>query len=91
MSLSSFEDLEDVARKISTNEPREPPKAIVEHKEPATRPEPKAEETRLVEQAAKRDEPQPRAEPKKEEKSAVEPAKEEAKRGLGRLFGKKKK
>ena len=91
LSLSSFEDLEEVAKKLSTIAVQEPPKAKAESKEPAPRPEPKVEEAKpetLV--PDKKEEPKAPAEPKKEEKT-VEPSKDDSKHGLGRLFGKKKK
>ncbi len=92
LTLSSFEDLEEVAKDISTREVQEPQEVKVESKEQAPRPEPKIEDIKSkVPSPEKKEGPQQQTEPKREEKTTADPNKDDGKHGLGRLFGKKKK
>ena len=90
--LSSFEDLEEVARNLSTNDIHKQSEAKVDLKGPSPIIASKIEEIRTeLPVKEKKEEPQPVVEPKKEEKVISDPNKDESKHGLGRLFGKKKK
>ncbi len=92
LSLSSFEDLEEVARNLSTSNTQKPLEAKVESKEPSPPSVPKVEEKRPeLPKQERSEEPPPLAEPKKEGKATIDTNKDEGKHGLGRLFGKKKK
>ena len=92
LTLSSFEDLEEVAKNISTREVQEPLKVNIESKEQAPKAEPKTEGVKSkVPSPEKKEEPKLQTEPKKEEKATVDLNKDDSKHGLGRLFGKKKK
>jgi uncharacterized protein (DUF2225 family) len=90
--LSSFEDLEEVARNLSTNEIIRPSETKVDSKEPSLVSVPKIEEMKTEStEKVKMEGHQPMVEPKKEEKVISDPNKDESKHGLGRLFGKKRK
>jgi len=90
LTLSSFEDLEEVARDLSTSETQRPPEVKADSKEPI-RTMPKTKETKSEGAVPERkEEPKPSEEPKKVEAPAVDHSKDESKRGIGRLFGKKK-
>jgi hypothetical protein len=90
--LSSFEDLEELARNISTNDIHNQPEAKVDPKKPSPATVPKVEEMKKeLPEKDRKGEPQPVVEPKKEEKATSDSNKDESKHGLGRLFGKKKK
>jgi hypothetical protein len=90
--LSSFEDLEEVARSFSTNDAQKQSEAKVELKGPSPATVPKVEEIRTeLPEEKKKEESQQVLEPKKEEKAISDPHKDESKHGLGRLFGKKRK
>jgi hypothetical protein len=90
--LSSFEDLEEVARNFSTNDIQKQSESKVDTIGQSPAIVPKVEETKTeLPEKEKKVEPQPAAEPKKEEKATSDPNKDESKHGLGRLFGKKKK
>ncbi len=92
LTLSSFEDLEEVAKDISTSEVQEPKEVKPESKLQVPRSEPKIEDIKSkVPPPEKKEEPQLHTEPKREEKATADPIKEDGKHGLGRLFGKKKK
>ena len=90
--LSSFEDLEEVARSFSTNDAQKQSEAKVDLKVSSPAIVPKVEKIRTgLPEEKKKEETQPVVEPKKEEKATSDPNKDESKHGLGRLFGKKKK
>jgi hypothetical protein len=90
LTLSSFEDLEEVARDLSTNKAQGSPDVMASIEEPA-KTMPKAEEKRLEAPVPKKkEEPKPPEEPKKEEKATIDHSRDESKHGIGRLFGKKK-
>jgi hypothetical protein len=90
--LSSFEDLEEVARSFSTNDAQKQSEAKVDLKGPSPATVTKVEEIRTeLPEEKKKEEPQLVLEPKKEEKAISDPHKDESKHGLGRLFGKKRK
>ncbi len=92
LTMSSFEDLEEVARKLSTKETQRPPEVKADTKEPIAQAKPKVE-VRKAEAPAldKKEETRPAEQAKKEVKSTIDQSKEESKHGIGRLFGKKKK
>jgi hypothetical protein len=90
--LSSFEDLEEVARSFSTNDTQKQSEAKADIKGPSPAIVPNVEKMRTeLPEEKKKEEPQPVVEPKKEEKATSDPNKDESKHGLGRLFGKKRK
>ena len=77
LSLSSLEELEEVARKISKGERPGSPSPMAE--------------TKAVKQEEKAVGSKPESPKVEEEKPEEEKATEEEKKGFGRLFGKKKK
>jgi uncharacterized Zn finger protein (UPF0148 family) len=90
--LSSFEDLEELARNISTNDNQKQPEAKVDPKKPSPETTSKVEENKKqLPEKERKEEPQSVVEPMKEEKATSDSNKDESKHGLGRLFGKKKK
>jgi hypothetical protein len=90
--LSSFEDLEEVARSFSTNDAQKQSEAKVDLKGSSPTIVPKVEEIRTeLPEEKKKEEPQLVVEQNKEEKATSDPNKDESKHGLGRLFGKKRK
>jgi hypothetical protein len=90
LGMSSFADLEEVAKKLSTSESQEPLKAEVYPKEVGPRSDPKVEVKQELPPPEKKVGTKAPVEPKKEENTIPDPSKDESKHGLGRLFGKKK-
>lgn len=77
LSLSSLEELEEVARKISKGERPVSPGSVAE--------------TKVVKQEEKAIESKPESPKVEEKRPEEEKATEEERKGFGRLFGKKKK
>jgi RNA polymerase subunit RPABC4/transcription elongation factor Spt4 len=92
LSLSNFEDLEEVAIKLSKSDIQKPLEAKVDSKEPSHGVELKVEEMKSEPlETEKKKELRLLEKPQKEEKVTIDPNKDESRHGFGRLFGKKKK